>query len=101
MGAKRTRKIVGILLASTLLLGILAGCSNNSDGNGEIKLRMIESLTSPNRTVLLKAMIADFEKANSNIKVELISPPFDQADNKIRTMLGAKEQLDILEVRDL
>lgn len=38
---------------------------------------------------------------NPNIKVELISPPFDQADNKIRTMLNAKQELDVLEVRDL
>jgi multiple sugar transport system substrate-binding protein len=101
MGVRRTRKLVGILLTITLLLGILASCSNNSEGDGKVTLRMIESLTSPKRTELLKAMLTDFESKNSNIKVELISPPFDQADNKIRTMLGAEEQLDILEVRDL
>ncbi|MEX1029936.1 MAG: sugar ABC transporter substrate-binding protein [Paenibacillaceae bacterium] len=101
MGVMRTRRLVGILLTIVLLLGILAACSNNSEGDDKVTLRMIESLTSPNRTELLKAMLAEFEDQNPNIKVELISPPFDQADNKIRTMLGAEEQLDILEVRDL
>ncbi len=101
MWPKRTRKIIGILLSVALLLGILAGCSDNGSSDEEIKLRMIESLTSPKRTELLKAMLVDFEKENPDIKVELISPPFDQADNKIRTMLGAEEELDILEVRDL
>jgi multiple sugar transport system substrate-binding protein len=62
---------------------------------------MIESLTSPNRTELIQAMISKFEADNPNIKVEFISPPFDQADNKIRTMLASNETLDILEVRDL
>lgn len=62
---------------------------------------MIESLTSPDRTKLLQDAIARFQSENPNIKVELISPPFDQADNKIRTMLAAKQDLDILEVRDL
>ncbi|WP_082053023.1 ABC transporter substrate-binding protein [Gordoniibacillus kamchatkensis] len=66
-----------------------------------VTLRMIESLTSPERTKLLQDMIARFQKENPNITVELISPPFDQADNKIRTMLAAKQELDILEVRDL
>ncbi|MGO4275546.1 sugar ABC transporter substrate-binding protein, partial [Paenibacillus sp. TAF58] len=66
-----------------------------------VTVHMIESLTSPKRTDILKAMISQFEKENPNIKVDLISPPFDQADNKIRTMLAAKQELDVLEVRDL
>lgn len=110
------------LLAGITLLSTLAGCGGNkSDGgnsgsanttsgeNGksneaavkQVTLHMIESLTSPERTKLLQDAISRFQKDNPNIKVELISPPFDQADNKIRTMLAAKQDLDILEVRDL
>ncbi|CAI6051195.1 ABC transporter substrate-binding protein [Cohnella sp. JJ-181] len=82
--------------------GASAGASAGSANGGEkVKLRMIESLTSDTRTAMLQSMIDAFEKANSNIDVELISPPFDQADNKIRTMLSAKEDIDIVEARDL
>ncbi|SFB03092.1 multiple sugar transport system substrate-binding protein [Cohnella sp. OV330] len=82
--------------------GASAGASAGSSAGGEkVKLRMIESLTSDTRTAELQKMIDAFEKANSNIDVELISPPFDQADNKIRTMLSAKEDIDIVEARDL
>jgi len=74
---------------------------NNSGSEEQVTLRMIESLSSANRTALIQASIDRFMEANPNIKVELISPPFDQADNKIRTMLNAKQTLDVMEVRDL
>jgi multiple sugar transport system substrate-binding protein len=62
---------------------------------------MVESLTSPARTALLKNQIADFEKANPKINVNLISPPTDTADQKIRTMLQSGTGIDVLEVRDM
>lgn len=37
---------------------------------------MIECLTNPNRTVILKGLIAQFENQNPKIHVELITPPF-------------------------
>ncbi|MDQ6418911.1 sugar ABC transporter substrate-binding protein [Paenibacillus sp. LHD-117] len=95
-------------MSIVLLLGLTTACSSGgsggSGGNGSdeiVTLRMIESLTSPGRTELIQASIDKFMKQNPAIKVELVSPPFDQADNKIRTMLGAKQELDIVEVRDL
>jgi len=100
----RRRKALALLLCSVMTVGLLAGCGGKSGGSGggdKVTLRMIESLTSPKRTELIQAAIDRFQDANPNIKVELISPPFDQADNKIRTMLGSKEELDVLEVRDL
>lgn len=104
----RTRnKVLASLLCAVLTIGLLAGCgSKNEDEGGnaggeKITLRMIESLTSPKRTELIQAMVTKFEEANPNIKVEFISPPFDQADNKIRTMLASNEQIDVLEARDL
>ena len=101
----RTRKkVFTSLLCAALTIGLLAGCGskNEEGGSGDkITLRMIESLTSPKRTELIQAKVSAFEEANPNIKVEFISPPFDQADNKIRTMLGSNEQIDVLEARDL
>lgn len=94
------------MIGLTLSLTVTACSSSESEnGNGGdenvVTLRMIESLTSPNRTAIIQESINAFMDQNPNIKVELISPPFDQADNKIRTMLNAKQELDVLEVRDL
>ncbi|MBM7567072.1 ABC transporter substrate-binding protein [Paenibacillus sacheonensis] len=106
MAAKKEKKMLLGAVAGVLLVGVLAGCGDNGNGGSnegsgkKVTLRMIESLTSPARTAVLQEMIAKFETANPNIKVDLISPPFDQADNKIKTILGAKEELDVLEVRD-
>ncbi|MCD9022026.1 sugar ABC transporter substrate-binding protein [Cohnella sp. NL03-T5] len=107
MSMIKRKKVLVSLLCAVVTVGLLAGCSGKNENSGnsgsgdKVTLRMIESLTSPKRTELIQAMVTKFEAANPNIKVEFISPPFDQADNKIRTMLGSDEQLDVLEVRDL
>ncbi|MFI6595687.1 ABC transporter substrate-binding protein [Nonomuraea sp. NPDC050536] len=89
-----------VLAAVTALTLTLAACGSGSS-DGKVKLRMIESLTSPERTKLIKSLIADFEKANPKIEVELISPPLESADQKITQILQTKKDLDVLEVRDL
>ncbi|MGN9842335.1 ABC transporter substrate-binding protein [Nonomuraea sp. H19] len=90
--------LLATAVAATL---VLAGCgSGSSSSPGEVRLRMIESLTSPERTKLIKTLIADFEKANPGVTVELISPPLDSADQKITQILQTKKDLDVLEVRD-
>ena len=67
-------------LAAAALAGCGGGDSGGASSGGTVTLQMVESLTSPNRTTLLKKMLADFEKANPTIKVQLVSPPTDQAD---------------------
>lgn len=94
---------VGIGLTAALALG---GCSatetGGSGGSGDsVTLQMVESLTNPIRTELLSELIGEFETANPNIKVELISPPTEQADQKIQQMLQSGTGVDVLEVRDL
>jgi multiple sugar transport system substrate-binding protein len=85
------------------VLATTAACSSGasgSTGGAQETLNMVESLTAPDRTVLLKSMIADFEKANPNIQVNLISPPTESADQKIQQMLQSQNGIDVMEVRD-
>lgn len=111
---KGTRKWLALSLTAVLSAGMLSACggneandaansaSGNTGGKEEtVKLKMIESLSSPARTEVIQKMIDSFEEANPNIQVELISPPLESADNKISTMLNAQEDLDVLEVRDV
>ncbi|MDP9870229.1 MULTISPECIES: ABC transporter substrate-binding protein [Streptosporangium] len=85
------------------LVGVLTmtpvGCGSDNDA-GTVRLRMIESLTSPDRTKLIRQLLSDFERQNPGIKVELVSPPLENADRKITQVLQTKKDLDVLEVRD-
>ena len=53
----------------------------------------------PNR--IDQGLLTEFEAANPGIKVQLVSPPTEQADQKIQQMLQSGSGVDVLEVRDL
>lgn len=98
------RKHIAVLIAASFALTLgLTGCGSSSgdDTQGAVKLQMVESLTNPARTELIRGLLQDFEKEHPNIKVELISPPTEQADQKIQQMLQSGSGVDVLEVRDL
>lgn len=96
------RRRTAALALGTAAVMVLTGCSTMSPGaSGTVTLNMVESLTNPARTDLLKGLIADFEKQNPKIKVNLVSPPTEQADQKIQQMLQSGSGVDTLEVRDI
>lgn len=102
---KSKRWMAALAVSVALMAGGCApaadsGGTANGGGGGEVTLQMVESLTNPARTTLLKGILAKFEAANPGIKVNLVSPPTDQADNKIQQMLQAGSGIDVLEVRD-
>ena len=89
------KKIVILCLALVLLLsaaGVLA--------DDKVTLTFAETMTSPERTLVLQKAIEDFEAANPNIKVELVSPPYESAETKVASMLAAGQEVDIVEIRD-
>ncbi|MDO4784846.1 MAG: sugar ABC transporter substrate-binding protein [Propionibacteriaceae bacterium] len=97
-------RLMAAAAMSTLLALAVSGCggaSGGETGGGQVTLQMVESLTSPDRTQLIKGLLAEFEKENPTIKVQLVSPPTDQADQKIQQMLQSGSGVDVLEVRDL
>jgi multiple sugar transport system substrate-binding protein len=87
----------------SLLIPFVAGLAfaQASAAAEPIKLNFLEVMTSPGRTAVLKDMIAKFEADHPNITINLISPPYEQADNKLTLMMNAREPLDIVEVREL
>ena len=99
---RRIRTLVAATLAAALTLSACAGDGSGKEAaSGKVTVTMVESLTSPTRTALLNSLIQEFEATHSNIDVELISPPTDQADAKIQQMLQSGSGVDVLEVRDL
>lgn len=98
----KTKTAIAAISALTLALTACGGDTGGegTDG-GDVTLQMVESLTNPARTELIKGMLADFEAENPGIKVDLVSPPTEQADQTIQQMLQSGNGVDVLEVRDL
>lgn len=96
---KRRNAVAALGLALTMTVTGCSAMGGSSDGT--VTLQMVESLTNPARTEVLKELIADFEKQNPKIKVNLVSPPTGQADQKIQQMLQSGSGVDTLEVRDI
>lgn len=117
---KRFAPVIAALLAVSTLFAACSGGGGGASGapaasgtsdaaasnagaakSGEaVTITMIESLTSPERTALLRSLADKFQAENPGILVEIVSPPLEGADQKISQMLQAKQKLDVIEVRD-
>ena len=63
-------------------------------------LTIVEVFTSPERDAILKNIIKKFEEQNPGVEVNLISPPYETAYQKIYTMISNKQPIDVVEVGD-
>ncbi|WP_423461946.1 ABC transporter substrate-binding protein [Promicromonospora sp. MS192] len=96
----RTRAAVTASLATIGLLALTACSGGGSAADGTVRLQMVESLTNPARTALIRELLDEFEAENPGVTVDLVSPPTDQADQKLQQMLQSGRGVDVLEVRD-
>ena len=87
--------IIGLVLTPMFAQG-----SGEKASDAKVKLTFVETMTSPTRTAEIQSLIDEYVAANPNIEIELISPPYEQADNKLTMMLNSNQALDIIEVRD-
>ncbi|MFI1399548.1 extracellular solute-binding protein [Streptomyces sp. NPDC020681] len=90
-------------IAATALVAALAlaatACGGDDSGDkaaGPVTLTWWDTSNATNEAPTYKAMIAEFEKANSDIKVNYVNVPFDQAQNKFQTAAGSKGAPDII-----
>ncbi|MDR0599105.1 MAG: sugar ABC transporter substrate-binding protein [Treponema sp.] len=81
-----------------ILAGVGMSCAKKA--GGKIELNFLEVMGSPSRTAEIKKIIAEYEGLHPDITINLISPPYEQSDNRAAQALSAKEPLDIIEVRD-
>ncbi|MDQ0322538.1 multiple sugar transport system substrate-binding protein [Pararhizobium capsulatum DSM 1112] len=83
------------LIAATVLASLMAGTAL-----ADTKLKLVEVITSPERTETLKSIVAKFEAANPGTTVEVISLPWGEAFQKFATMVSAGEIPDVMEMPD-
>jgi multiple sugar transport system substrate-binding protein len=82
----------------TILLGAALAALGAVSAWAETKVQLVEVITSPQRTEFLKSQLAEFEKANPDITVEVVSLPWGQAFEKFLSMVQAGETPDIVEM---
>src|SRR5580658_313752 len=64
-------------------------------------LKLVEVITSPERTETLKAIVKTFEDANPGTDVEIISLPWGPSFEKLATMVAAGDSPDVVEMPDM
>ena len=79
------------LLAATAAVALTGAASAET-------LRVVEVLTTPERTELMKEIVADFEADHPDTDVELISVPWDSAFERVLTMTMSGQPVDVIEM---
>jgi multiple sugar transport system substrate-binding protein len=87
--------MLGKLLSAAALTLLFGGTAL-----ADTTLKLVEVITSPERTQTLKSIVKDFETANPGAKVEIISLPWGQAFEKFATMVSAGDTPDVVEMPD-
>jgi multiple sugar transport system substrate-binding protein len=82
------------------LLAASASLMLAAQAHADTTLKLTEVITSPERTVTLKEIVATFEAANPGTKVEITSLPWGQAFEKFATMVSSGETPDVVEMPD-
>ena len=82
------------------LTASLAALIGASGAWAQTTLKLVEVITSPERTETLQAMVDEFEAANEGVEVEIISLPWGQAFEKFATMVAGGDVPDVVEMPD-
>jgi multiple sugar transport system substrate-binding protein len=83
------------LITAALFTTMMAGTAF-----ADTTLKLVEVITSPDRTETLKSIVGTFEAANPGTHVEIISLPWSEAFQKFATMVSAGDIPDVMEMPD-
>ena len=88
-----------VAFCTLLLFTIIVFTGTSSFTAEKVELNFVEAYTNPARKIIIEKIISDFEELHPNIKVNLISPPYDEATQKIILMMTSKQPIDIVETK--
>lgn len=84
-----------------LLMGIsTAAMLMATNAYADTTLRLVEVITSPERTAVLEGIVSEYEAANEGVTVEIISLPWGQAFETLATMVAGGNIPDVVEMPD-
>jgi multiple sugar transport system substrate-binding protein len=78
----------------------LVGLAVFGSARADTTLKLVEVLTSPERTETLKSLVSSFEKQNPGVHVEITSLAWSSAFEKLATMVSAGDTPDVVEMPD-
>ena len=85
------------ILLITFAPSLFVGCGETSN---KTRVTFLQVLGGKDRDKILQEMIRQFEQANPDIVVELQSVPWDQAHEKLVTMVATGSVPDVVEMAD-
>jgi multiple sugar transport system substrate-binding protein len=68
--------------------------------SAQTTLQLVEVITSPQRTEVVRKLVDQFEQANPDVTVEITSLPWGQAFEKLATMVQGGQIPDVVEMPD-
>ena len=83
------------LFATAGVLALLMGSTVSAE-----TLKLVEVITSPERTETLQGMVDGFKAANPGVDVEIVSVPWGQAFETVATMIAGGDVPDVIEMPD-
>ncbi|TYC67049.1 sugar ABC transporter substrate-binding protein [Stappia sp. BW2] len=83
------------LIGAISALAFLAGSAASAE-----TLKLVEVITSPERTEVLQKQVDAFEAENPGTEVEIVSLPWGQAFEKLATMVAGGDIPDVVEMPD-
>lgn len=96
----KLKKVVAMTMAASMLAGLCSVGAMAEEAGEPVTITMVESLTSPERTAVLREIADKYQEEHPNVTIEIVSPPLENADAKITQMLMNGSGADIVEVRD-
>lgn len=85
----------------TLLMGVgTAALMAVGPAQADTTLRLVEVITSPERTAVLEELVAQYEAENEGVTVEITSLPWGQAFETLATMVAGGDIPDVVEMPD-
>ncbi len=79
---------------------VLASLLYSAQAPADTVLKLVEVITSPQRTETLKSLTDEFSAANPGVTIEITSLPWGQAFEKLATMVAGGQTPDVVEMPD-
>ncbi|MDD3172591.1 MAG: extracellular solute-binding protein, partial [Herbinix sp.] len=98
---KKVIKMISLILTLSMFAGLLAGCgkSNTSDstssGGEQVTIKFVQKFPEEARMTYFNEIVAEFEKQNPNIKIEMTAYGDEEIKDKTRVLLGSDDAPDI------
>lgn len=95
------KKILSVVLGVTMVAGLVSGCgagSNDTKSGGNTVIKYATYSAGPDHLEDMNKMIAEFEKQNSDIKVEVEVIGYDDYFTKLQTQASSKTLPDVFEM---